>query len=143
MSSKQIGILGERIAENYLKQKGNRILDKNYSWKIGTEPQKGEIDIIARPRRNIIDFLRGKKNDAIHFVEVKTLRLASHAQSEAFLPEDKVDFSKQQKIIKTAQSWLVKNKILFNTPWQIDIISITLDQNSRKAKIRHLENAVA
>lgn len=133
-------MIGEKIACKYLEKKGYKILDKNYFLKIGTEPKKGEIDIIAQLRSSIVDILRGKKDDTIHFVEVKTLR---QFRGGGFLPEDKVDFFKQQKIIKTAQSWLMKNKIPFNSKWQIDIISITIDADSQKAKIRHLENAVA
>lgn len=126
MSSKQLGILGEQIAEDYLKNKGYQILDKNYSSRVPGNPQKGEIDIIA------------KKNDIISFIEVKTLSLA---QGESFSPEEKVDFSKQRKLVKTAESWLMKKKIPLNIKWQIDVIAIELNSN-KKAKINHFENAI-
>ena len=64
MSTKEIGSLGEKIAQEYLKNKGYQILDRNYSFRIPASPQKGEIDIIA------------KKEDIISFIEVKTLRQA-------------------------------------------------------------------
>jgi len=63
MSSKQLGILGEQIAENYLKNKGYQILGKNYSFRIPGNPQKGEIDIMV------------KKNDIISFIEVIAIEL--------------------------------------------------------------------
>ena len=48
MSTKGVGDFGERIAEKYLKDKGYQILDKNYSFRIPGNPQKGEIDIVAK-----------------------------------------------------------------------------------------------
>ena len=137
MESKQIGNFGERIAENYLKNKGYQILDKNYSFRIPYNPQKGELDIVAKPRRSVFDTLRGKKEDVIHFIEVKTLR----ASNSLISPEEKVNFSKQKKLILTAESWLMKRKIPLNSKWQIDIIAITIE--NKKAKISHFENAVS
>jgi len=125
MSSKQTGIFGERMAENYLKNKGYQVLDKNYSFRIPGNPQKGELDIVA------------KKGDVISFVEVKTLKNPNFLIS----PEEKVNFSKQKKLIMTAESWLMKKKMPLNSKWQIDIIAITIE--NRKAKISHFENAVS
>jgi len=128
MGKREIGDLGEKIALNYLKNKGYQILDKNYSFKIPGNPKKGEIDIIAQ------------KSDIISFVEVKTLRLAPFAQGKPFLPEDKVNFQKQRKIIKAAESWLMKKKISLNSKWQIDVVSIVVDLNLKKARISHFKN---
>jgi putative endonuclease len=125
MNNKYLGNLGEKIAENFLINKGYEILDRNYSPKFISGPKRGEIDIIA------------KINGTISFIEVKTLLLQKN-----FLPEDKVDFQKQRKIIKTAQSWLMERKISFESPWQVDIIAVNLDPDTKKAKIRFLKNVV-
>jgi putative endonuclease len=125
MNLKQLGFFGEKIAENYLKKKGYQILDKNYSSKFALGPRRGEIDIVA------------KKKDTISFIEVKTLR---QARGEPFLPEEKVNFLKQRKLIKTAEGWLMKKKVPLNCRWQIDVISINLNNN--QAKIRHFQNVV-
>jgi len=71
-----LGFLGENIAARHLEQKGYEIITKNYRkpW--------GEIDIIA------------KKHDIITFVEVK----ANQSFSQAFDPENRVNFQKMQKI---------------------------------------------
>lgn len=124
MERKRIGSLGERIAENYLKNKGYQVLDRNYVFRIPGELQRGEIDIVA------------KKGDVISFVEVKTLK------NPAFLisPEEKVNFSKRKKLIKTAESWLMKNKISLNSKWQIDVIAVEIKNG--KAKVSHFENAI-
>jgi len=125
MNKKQVGKFGEKIAENYLKNNGYEILDKNYSFRIPGNPQKGEIDIIAQ------------KSGIISFIEVKTLRDPAALIS----PEEKVNFSKQRKLRITAESWLMRNKIPLNFKWQIDIIATKIGPNHR-AKINHFENAV-
>jgi len=126
MDKKETGDLGEKIAEKYLKDKGYKILDKNYSFRISGNPQKGEIDIIA------------KKSDIISFIEVKTLRNPATLIS----PEEKVNFSKQRKLVKTAESWLMKKKIPLNSKWQIDVIAIKIGFDN-KVEISHFENAIS
>ena len=134
MDSKKLGVLGEKIARDYLKKKGYKILDKNYFPKFISGPKRGEIDIIA------------KRGDIIIFTEVKTLA----GNSQIISPEEKVDFFKKRKLIKTAQSWLMEKNFL-DKKWQIDIISIKIDYNSSptqqgkakiRAKIRHFQNAI-
>ncbi|KKQ68128.1 MAG: hypothetical protein A3F95_02410 [Candidatus Nealsonbacteria bacterium RIFCSPLOWO2_12_FULL_39_31] len=126
--SKELGDFGERVACFYLKNKGYKILERNYfeNWSHGT--RKGEIDIIA-----------GKEGN-FYFIEVKT---SAQAKLSAFHPEDKIDFHKQRQIASMAQDWLLKNKIPIDSKWQIDAISIKIDLETKKAKIRHLENIVS
>lgn len=123
--TKKIGDLGEKIARDYLKKRGYQILAKNYvpKW-LGFD--KKEIDIVA------------EKENTISFIEVKTL-----VGSKNFLPEEKVNSLKKRKILKAAESFLLENKISLDKKWQIDIISIKIDLNSKKAKISHLKNVVS
>lgn len=123
--SKILGKKGENIAVDYLKKKGYQILDRNYVFKIPGSPQRGEIDIVA------------KKEGTICFVEVKTLK----DSKIPILPEGKVNFSKKRKLIATAESWLAKNKIPFESKWQIDVISIEIKGGNNK--ISHFENAIS
>jgi len=129
MNPKQIGAFGENIACYYLKNKGYRILDRNYSRKWVQGPQKGEIDIIV------------KKKKTISFVEVKTIA-SPDISGGGYLPEDKVNFQKQKQLKKIAQNWLTEKKIPLESRWQIDVVSIKVDLSSKKAKIRHFENAI-
>lgn len=124
MNTKQTGKLGEDIACDYLKNKGYKILERNFERKV-SQFLKSEIDIVAR------------KNDTVHFIEVKTAK-----KCEGFLPESKVDFKKKRKLIKTAELWLAKNKIALDSSWQIDIISIIIGADPVGTEIRHFENAV-
>lgn len=126
-SSKELGKKGETIARNYLQKKGYQILAENYIPKWASFDRK-EIDIIA------------KKGDTISFIEVKAVL---ESENSGFLPEDKVNFFKQKKIKKVAESYLLENKIPLDIKWQIDIISIRINPILKKAKIRHLENVIS
>ena len=125
-STKKLGDLGERIAIDYLKKKGYQILVRNYVPQFA-DLGKTEIDIIAQ------------KEKIITFIEVKTL---SGNPNSPFLPQDKVDYLKQKKIIKTAEMYLLEKK-LFERKWQIDVISLKISLNSKKAQIYHLKNVVS
>jgi len=126
-NSKKVGVMGEKIVSEYLKKKGYNILNRNYSPRWISGPLRGEIDIIAQ------------KNNIVSFVEVKTLK---DNFDKGFSPEQKVDFSKQRKILKTAESWLMEKKIPLDSKWQIDVVSVEINSDSQKAKIRHFPNAV-
>jgi len=127
MDSKKLGILGEKIAKKYLEKKGYQILDKNYSSKFVSGPQRGEIDIVA------------KKSDIISFVEVKALE-DNGGPSSAISPEEKFNLAKKRKIIKMAEGWLIEKKIPFDSKWQIDVISIKINLENKKAKILYFSN---
>lgn len=120
MDTKELGELGERIACEYLVKNGYKILGKN--WRISF----GEIDIIT------------KKDKVIHFVEVKTI-----ARADGIYPEDHVDYRKQRKLCNMAQIWLEKNKYPQDIPYQIDIVGISANQQTRMAKLHYFPNAVS
>ena len=75
------------------------------------------------------------------FVEVKTH--LNFAKQNFGGPEEKVDFQKQRKLIKLAENWLREKKISFESKWQIDIIGIVINKDSKKAKIQHFKNVAA
>jgi len=120
--NKKIGKSGEDIGVKYLKSKGYKILDRNFEKRVGSI-KFGEIDIIA------------KKDGITIFCEVKTL-----SSDSGLSPEQKVDFRKKEIIAKTAEIWLDEHGKEQDTKWQIDVLAIVLDFQTRKAKIRHFEN---
>ena len=85
---KTVGDFGEDLVEEYLRNKGYDILDRNFRKPFG------EIDIIAR-----ID-------EIVVFVEVKTRKNKDFAN-----PSEAVTISKQQKIIKASQAYLMENAL--------------------------------
>ena len=122
---RKIGDIGEKIALDYLKKQGYQILDRNFQkpW--------GEIDIIVQNNKEII------------FIEVKT-RTVSEGQSLRYspYPEENVRFDKKRKVIRTAQTYLLEKKYHPETSWQIDVIAVELNIQTRKANLRHIKNAV-
>ena len=104
------GVKGEQIAKEYLIKKHYKILQQNYTTKIG------EIDIIA------------KTKDIIVFVEVKarnTIRFG--------MPREAVTPYKQNKIRAVATQFLLANK-LTNAKVRFDCIEVLGDE------ITHIEN---
>lgn len=126
MDFKKIGKYGEDIACYYLKKKGYKILEKNYK-KEWNGKLLGEIDIIV------------EKDKTISFVEVKSL-----CRREGFFsfaePENKVNFEKKNRIIKIAEIWLNEHKIPLDSKWQIETISLVINLDSKKVKIKHFYN---
>lgn len=118
---RKLGDLGEKIAADYLESRGYKILDRNFKkpW--------GEIDIIAQNNQGLI------------FIEVKTRTVP---QGDNPYPEDSVYSLKKQKLIRAAQSYLLEKKYPSEATWQIDVIAIELNEQTRKANLKHIKNAV-
>ena len=111
MNKYNIGMKGQRIAEEYLIKQDIKIISHNYRTKYG------EIDLIALDGEYIV------------FIEVKyrsSLKYGSPAES--------VGFYKQQKIIKTAQYYLCEYE-QYNKYIRFDIIEIL------GKSINHIKNA--
>ena len=93
------GQLGEDCAAAFLKNKGYKIIKRNYKNTFG------EIDIIAKDKENLV------------FVEVKT------RTSDRFgTPAEAVTYYKKQNIVKTAKMYLSKNPTDLNI--RFDIIEV-------------------
>jgi putative endonuclease len=116
----ELGILGEKIASDYLISKNYKIITKNFRKTFG------EIDIVAK-----------SKNNTLIFFEVKTIE----ENDLDFLPEDQMTFSKIKKLKKICEYFALKNKNLINEKqgWQIDLITIILKKSGEK-EIKHYEN---
>jgi putative endonuclease len=125
-----LGAQGEKIAANFLRGKGWRILSRNWKCKFG------ELDIIALKSEGKIF----RKIKTIVFVEVKTID-AADAQFVG-QAEQNVNYFKQQHLVKSAESYLKANRVSPEIPWQIDVIAIEFDALRGLHKIRHLERAV-
>jgi len=96
-------------------------MDRNFRSRFG------EIDIIAKDNQG----------DILVFVEVKT------RMSDIFgLPEESVIYSKQQKLIKTVLFYLQEKRELADMDFRIDVMGIEIDQDYRRARVKHIKNAV-
>lgn len=121
---RKFGDLGEKIAVNFLKNKGYEILDTNFQNNWGR--RLGEIDIAAKDL----------KNGETVFIEVKTREYQKYKNS---LPEENITYSKLRRLAKIANLYL-KQKKLGDCDFRFDAISIWLDYSSRRAKVKHIKN---
>ncbi|MBQ3084534.1 MAG: YraN family protein [Clostridia bacterium] len=111
-----LGLKGEQAAVRFLRKKRWRILERNFQCRFG------ELDIIA------------KDKDCLVFCEVK-------ARSEGMIaaPQESVIYAKQQKMIKTAQYWLLSHEE--DCPMRFDVVAVTVDAKGR-CTVEHLENVI-
>lgn len=115
-NAKQVlGRDGERVAEQFLKQKGFKIVERNYRC------AAGELDLIALDRRVVV------------FVEVKTRTGLGYGT-----PLEAVAYRKQQKMIQAAQYFL-SEKGLHQRDARFDVVGVTWP--GREPVVEHIENA--
>lgn len=116
MYTQKIGKFGEDEAERYLKQKGYKILERNFSCK------SGEIDIIALDKEEIV------------FIEIKARISLKYG-----LPSEAVTTYKLKHIYKTAQYYLyIRN--LEKENCRIDVIEVYI--KNKQVIINHLKQVV-
>lgn len=115
-SNATTGSAGEKIAEYFLRNKGYKVLVKNYRSTLG------EIDLICLDKTTIV------------FLEVK-----SNTSLEYGPPELRVDQKKQKQILQTALGFL-KQRGKFDTDCRFDVVSV-LFMRGENPKIEHIENA--
>ena len=117
METRELGRFGEERAARWLRLHGYRIVETNYSCRIG------EIDLIAR---------RGRY---LGFVEVKLRKSAGFAAAREF-----VTTAKQQRIRSTAALYLSQHETELQP--RFDVIEIYApDGADGKVTINHIENA--
>jgi putative endonuclease len=112
-----LGNYGERVAADWLRSNGCRILARNFRG-----PHKGEVDIIARHGKLLL------------FVEVKTRREGARIR-----PLDAVDKTKQGLIERGANAWL-KRLGTRDLPWRFDVIEVYVE-DGMKPRVNHVRDA--
>jgi putative endonuclease len=113
--NKALGVFGEQLAVDYLVRQQCRIVARN------VRTSHGEIDIVADNGHELI------------FCEVKTRTSISYGY-----PEGAVDERKSQHITLAAQTYLQREGI--ERFWRIDIISVLIDRDQKKAHFRWFKN---
>lgn len=109
----EIGRLGEKFSEKYLKNIEYEIIEKNFYCR------QGEIDIIAKDKNEIV------------FIEVKTRTNLIYGK-----PVDAVDRRKQKHIYNCAKYYLYK-KGLESEYIRFDVIEVYISND--KIKINHIK----
>ncbi len=116
MKKQAIGALGEDAAVNMYTENGYDVIDRNY------RTRHGEIDIILR------------RGEMWVFAEVKTRK--ENAVVSAY---EAVDIHKQQKIMKTAQIYMMKNSL--GEPFMRFDVAEVIWSEDKSPKVTILENA--
>ncbi|MEK6750049.1 MAG: YraN family protein [Pseudomonadota bacterium] len=96
------GVLAETAALEYLTSRGLRVLTRNYRCRMG------EIDLVMRDGATLV------------FVEVR-----SRSYHRFGTPAESVNRRKQQKLLATAQHFLLTHKQYADTVQRFDVIAVT------------------
>jgi putative endonuclease len=118
MKRRETGILGEKIARDFLTGRGYHILETNY------RSPYGEVDIIARHQ------------DYLVFVEVRTKRSLEFGS-----PEESITPAKKEHLIATAWHYQ-QNLEAPPAQWRIDIVAVEMDRQGRPLRVELTENAI-
>ena len=125
---RKLGDTGENIACDFLKKRGFEIVERNYLRKWG------EIDIIA------------KKTGIFRFVEVKSVSAnvsgvtVSGVTKDNYRPEDNMHPWKLKRLARAIQTYLLDRKL--DSDWQLDLITVKIDMETRRARVELIENIV-
>ena len=110
----QLGKKGEKLAVDFLLDKGYYIVERNYRF------DKAEVDIIA------------KKNQTLAIIEVKTRSTSDFGDPQDFLKPKQI-----QRIVKAVDEYVLVNNL--DVEIRFDIIAIV--KENKGFSIEHLENA--
>lgn len=116
MNSKELGKEGEKLACQFLRRKGYRIRERNYRY------PGGEIDIISRDKGTLV------------FVEVKTRKTNDYG-----CPQESVTKDKQERIRKTALTYIKKNG--WEGDCRFDIISLLIGPEGKVVNMELIKDA--
>ena len=112
-TNKEIGEIGERIAEEYLFRNKYKVLDRNF------RKSYGEIDIVARIKNTLV------------CVEVKT-------SASMFKPEWQITTHKLKKFKRIIEVYIAENK-LQNMSIRADVILVNINRGTGEHVLEHIE----
>jgi len=115
---RKLGDIGENIACDFLKSKGFEVLERNYLR------QWGEIDIVA------------KKGGVMRFVEVKSV----NHETGWVRPEENMHPGKIKRLLRTIETYMLHKKL--DCDFQLDLITVKMNPQTRQARIELFENIV-
>jgi putative endonuclease len=118
MNRKTTGMIGEKLAADFLTKQGYTIIETNYHCK------EGEVDIIAMDSEFLV------------FIEVRT------KNSRAFgSPEESVTKRKKEHLKNVAVRYRETHDGL-PVQWRIDFVAVELDRTGKPSRLEVIKNAV-
>ncbi len=132
---RKLGDIGENVACIFLEKNGFEIIERNYLRKWG------EIDIVAK-KKGIIHFIEVKSVSCVTFDNVShgTLQQTQGGQDGSYRAEDNMHPWKLKRLSRVIQTYLLEKKI--DEDWQLDLVTVKIDQKNRKARAEILENII-
>ena len=118
MNRQEVGKLGEKAAQKFLKKRGYRIRETGFRCR------HGEIDIIAQ------------KKDCLVFVEVRT-----KSNLDFGTPEESITQAKKQRLIASALTYTNTHQHIPSL-WRIDVVALEFDDRGKTKRIELIENAI-
>jgi putative endonuclease len=118
MKRQETGILGERLAGDFLGKNGYRIIERNYRC------PGGEVDIVAQ------------QQDTLVFVEVRTKRSRLFGS-----PEESITPAKMEKL-RAVAAYYCQSRPGLPEAWRIDVVAIEMDRRGSVLRIELIENAI-
>jgi putative endonuclease len=118
MKRRETGILGEKLACEFLGNNGYKIIERNFRC------PRGEADIIAQQK------------DTLVFVEVRTKTSRRFGSPEESITQTKMEHMRNV----AAHYWQSHNNL--PESWRIDVIAIEMDNRGHACRIELIENAV-
>jgi len=118
MDRQEVGKLGERAAQKFLKKRGYRIRETGFRCR------HGEIDIVAQQK------------DCMVFVEVRT-----KSNLEFGTPEESITQAKKERLIASALTYTTTHQDIPSL-WRIDVVAVELDARGKTKRIELIENAI-
>jgi len=118
MDRQQVGKLGEKAAQKFLRRRGYRIRETGFRCR------RGEIDIIAQQK------------DYLVFVEVR-----SKSNLDFGTPEESITQAKKEKLIASALTYTTTHQHIPSL-WRIDVVAVELDDRGKTKRIELIENAI-
>ena len=119
---RKIGDIGEDLAARYLEGRGHTVLERNY-WR-----PWGEIDIVS------------KKNGHLHFVEVKSV--SREPGPWGIRPEENLHPAKLKRLHRAVQTYLLEKRVGNEVQWQVDLVCVFINDNTKQARVEMIENIV-
>lgn len=118
MKRRDTGILGEKLARDFLKKRGYRIREANYRC------PRGEVDLIAEHKDHLV------------FIEVRT-----KTSRDFGTPEESITQTKMEHL-RTVAAYYQQTHHNLPQLWRIDVVAVELDQKGKPSRIELIEDAV-
>ena len=115
---RDIGYHAEQLARNYLEHKGYKLIDRNFSCKLG------EIDLIMQIPND---------SNILAIVEVR-----SQSKPTSMHPLESIGQQKIKRIIQSSQYFLKRSNL---QNWQIRFDVVSVQKKAKNYSIEHIANA--